>query len=316
MSISRRDVLLTTAAMGVAGVARVARSSAETLTATPSGQRSRDQVPISLNTATLRGHKLPVAEVIEIAAKAGFDGIEPWVSELDQHVQSGGKLSDLRKRLEDHGLAVTGAVAFSEWIVDDDARRAKGLEDAKRRMQQVAEIGGTHIAAPPAGSDAAIDLIKAAERYRELLELGETFGLVPALEIWGFARNLFRLGQAVGVALEAQHPKACVLPDVYHLYKGGSGLSGVGRLNAGLLAGFHFNDYPSDPPREAIADKDRVYPGDGVAPLAGLVRDLRAIGYRGPVSVELFNPQYARQDPLQVARTAFEKTRRVLVGEA
>ena len=39
---------------------------------------------------------------------------------------------------------------------------------------------------------------------------------------------------------------------------------------------------------------------------------LRTIGYRGPLSVELFNPDYAKQDPLIVARTALSKTRRLL----
>jgi sugar phosphate isomerase/epimerase len=121
---------------------------------------------------------------------------------------------------------------------------------------------------------------------------------------------VFRLGQAAGIAIEAHHPKACVLPDVYHLHRGGSGLDGVRKVNADLLAGFHLNDYPADPPAERLRDADRIYPGDGVAPLGQLFRDLRAIGYRGAVSIELFNPEYYKQDPLRVAKTALEKTRR------
>jgi sugar phosphate isomerase/epimerase len=102
-----------------------------------------------------------------------------------------------------------------------------------------------------------------------------------------------------------------VLPDVYHLYKGGSGLSGVRLLGRDMIAGFHLNDYAAEPPREKIRDSDRIYPGDGIAPLPQLFRDLKAIGYAGAVSVELFNPTYYAQDPLQVARTALEKTRAV-----
>jgi sugar phosphate isomerase/epimerase len=83
-------------------------------------------------------------------------------------------------------------------------------------------------------------------------------------------------------------------------------------VNPELIAGFHLNDYPADPPAERVKDSDRVYPGDGVAPLAQLFRDLRDIGYRGAVSIELFNPEYYKQDPLRVAQTALEKTRRVM----
>ena len=65
-------------------------------------------------------------------------------------------------------------------------------------------------------------------------------------------------------------------------------------------------------PRETIRDQHRVYPGDGVAPLTKLFRDLQDIGYRGPLSIELFNREYYQQDPERVAKTALEKTRAVM----
>ena len=74
------------------------------------------------------------------------------------------------------------------------------------------------------------------------------------------------------------------------------------------------NDYPSSPPREQISDKQRVYPGDGVAPLSAIFADLRRIGYAGMLSVELFNEEYYRQDALTVARTALDKLRAAVVG--
>lgn len=179
-------------------------------------------------------------------------------------------------------------------------------------MGQLAQIGGLRIAAPPAGDVKNVDPLKAAERFRELLEVGEREGVLPTLEIWGAAAFLNRLGQAVMIALEAHHPKATVLADVFHLYKGGSGLSSIRQLNPAILGGFHLNDYPADPPREKASDKDRIYPGDGVAPLKQLFRDLRAIGYPGPLSIELFNPEYYKQDPAAVAKMALDKTRAVM----
>ncbi len=270
---------------------------------------------ISLNTSTLRGHKLPITQIIDIAAKAGYGGIEPWPDDLDRHVQSGGTLKDLDKRLKDGGLAVTGAIHFANWMIDDDAGRAKGLEDAKQMMGKLAQIGATHMAAPPHGDVKNVSLLAAAERYRTLLELSEAFGVTPAIELWGFAPNLYRLGQTALVAIEADHPKACILPDVYHLVRGGSGFSGIRRLAGSLYGGFHLNDLPKDhPPREKLTDADRVYPGDGVMPLRQLLRDLRSVGYDGALSVELFNPHYYQQDPMFVARTALEKTQALITA--
>jgi len=311
-SLSRRDILMRSAAAGAATAFSSIGAGAEQTTSEPTACKSPVPFRISLNTSTLRGQKLPITDLVEIAAKAGYDGLEPWMDEIERHVGSGGSLKDLANRIQDRNLRVTGAIAFYEWMVDDDTKRAKALEQVKRQMGMLAEIGGTHIAAPPCGDVKNVDLLKAAQRYRELIELGANAGIVPTLEIWGWATNLTRLGQAVLVALEADHPKACILPDVYHLYKGGSGLAGIARLNPDMLGGFHLNDYPADPPREKIADKDRVDPGDGVAPLKTLISDLRTIGYRGPVSVELFNPNYFQQDPMLVAKTALAKTRAII----
>jgi sugar phosphate isomerase/epimerase len=265
------------------------------------------------NTSTIRGQKLPLAEEVDIAAKAGYQAIEPWIGEIEAHQKSGGSLADLKKRISDHGLSVESAIGFAEWAVDDDARRAKGLEQARRDMDLVQKIGGTRIAAPPAGATdvANIDYLKVAERYHALLTLGDHIGIVPQVEVWGFSKMLHRLGQAVLVAAESGHPQACVLPDVYHLYKGGSDFAGLKLLSGAAMHVFHMNDYPASPPRQTIGDKDRVYPGDGIAPLADIIQTLRAIDFNGFLSIELFNPEYWQREPLQVAREALNKMQEV-----
>jgi sugar phosphate isomerase/epimerase len=259
------------------------------------------------------GQKLDLVELATIAAKAGYQAIEPWISELDRYVQAGGSLRELGKRIADLGLTVPSAIGFAEWIVDDPVRRKKGLEEVRRSMVLVHQMGGQRLAAPPAGAtQQSIDVQQAAERFRAVLDLGERMGIVPQLELWGFSRTLSRLGEVMHVALESGHPKACVLLDIYHLYKGGSGFQGLHLLGSPALQVIHFNDYPADPPRIAITDAQRIYPGDGVAPLKDVVRTLRRMGYQGVLSLELFNRDYWKQDALLVARTGLEKMRAVV----
>jgi 2-keto-myo-inositol isomerase len=272
----------------------------------------------SLNTSTLRGHRLPLVEELEIAAEAGYQGVEPWIDELDRYVAEGGSLIELGVRIQDLGLRVENAIGFFEWIVDDPQRRQAGLNEAKRNMDMVAQLGGRRLAAPPFGATEQTDLnlLAAAERYHSLLELGDQTGVTPVLEVWGFSRTLSRLGEAVLVATESGHPDACLLLDVYHLYKGGSGIAGLPLLRGSGIAIFHVNDYPAGFERNAITDADRVYPGDGIAPLADLVRTLREIDYAGPLSLELFNKDYYAQDPRVVARTGLAKMRAAFQGAA
>jgi 2-keto-myo-inositol isomerase len=262
-----------------------------------------------LNTATLQGYKLDVVQLAEVAAKAGYQAIEPWVSLINIYVKGGGSLPDLRRRIADLGLTIESAIAFPQWMVDDPAKRASGLEQARRDMDMVAQIGGRRIAAPPAGanSGAEIGLLQVAERYRALLELGDQMGVIPELEFWGISVNLNRLSQAVSVAIETGHPKACVLADVFHLFKGGSGFLGLRMLSGDTLQVFHLNDFPATPPRETIADRDRVYPGDGIAPMNQILADLHRVNPILVLSLELFNPAYWNGDPLETARTGLAK---------
>jgi 2-keto-myo-inositol isomerase len=301
-SVSRRTFLAASA--GVAAVTTTAPAG-EPTPAEPFGY--------CLNTSTIRGQKLPIVQEVEIAARAGYQGIEPWANEFDQHVKDGHSLTDLGKLARDRGLAVADVIAFAEWIVDDDDRRRKGFEEAKRVMAMAQEVGCTRLAAPPKGATEVpgLNLFRAAERYGELCKLGESMGVTPVMEMWGFSQNVRRLGEAVLMAMESGQPKACVLPDVYHFYKGGSDPRGVRLLGKDAIGILHVNDHPAKD-RVAITDADRVYPGDGVAPLKQLFRDLRAIGYRGMLSLEVFNRDYWRQDALAVATTGLEKLRAVV----
>ncbi|HWC99288.1 MAG TPA: sugar phosphate isomerase/epimerase family protein [Candidatus Sulfopaludibacter sp.] len=265
-----------------------------------------------LNTATLQGYKLDLVPTLEIAAKAGYQSVEPWLSAIDAYVKSGGSLSDLRKRIADWGLTVESAIAFPQWIVDDPAKRASGLEQVRRDMDTVAQIGGKRIAAPPAGATtgAEIGLAQIAERYRAVLEVGDRMGVVAELEIWGGSVNLHRLDQAVFVAMQTGHPKACVLPDIFHLYKGGSGFEGLRMLSGEAVQVLHMNDYPANPPRETIADRDRVYPGDGTAPMKQILAEMKRMNPAMVLSLELFNPAYWKGDPLETAKTGLAKMNR------
>ncbi|MFQ5730495.1 MAG: sugar phosphate isomerase/epimerase family protein [Planctomycetaceae bacterium] len=311
-AISRRDVLTAAgaAAVGLAGKTVVA----DRVPKTTDGVAAKTRFRFCLNTSTIRGQKKPLEQEVDIAAKAGYSGIEPWIREIRDYVRRGGKLKDLKKRIADAGLTVESAIGFARWIIDDDRQRTKSLEDARRDMDLLQQIGGRRIAAPPTGAtrQSNLDLLKAAERYGELLKIGSKIGVTPQLEVWGFSRSISRLGEAMHVAVESGRPEACLLPDVYHLYKGGSHFAGLELIHGNAIHVFHVNDYPADPPRAKINDADRVYPGDGVAPLAQVVRTLVRTGFQGALSLELFNRDYWKQDATAVAKTGLAKMKAVV----
>ncbi|WP_266368844.1 sugar phosphate isomerase/epimerase family protein [Tellurirhabdus rosea] len=262
-----------------------------------------------LNTSTIRGQQLGFRKELEIASKAGYNGVEIWIDPLQKYVSAGSSTGEVRRMLADLNLKVEDAIGFAQWIVDDEAVRSKALDQLKREMELLAEIGCKRVAAPAMGATqgTALELKKIADRYRTILDLGEQTGVMPQLELWGFSKNLSRLSEVMYIAVESGHPGARLLLDVYHLYKGGSDLRTLPLVGKPAIEVFHMNDYPTAPPRETIGDADRVFPGDGTAPIASILNTLRTPGKQIVLSLELFNKTYYAQDALQVAKTGLAK---------
>ncbi|PSR53391.1 xylose isomerase [Adhaeribacter arboris] len=269
-----------------------------------------------LNLSTIRGHKLGFVKELEVASKAGFRSVEIWMDTLQNYLKEGGTVQDARKRISDLGLKIENAIGFATWIVDDDTTRNKGLEQLKQEMELLAQIGCHRTAAPPMGAteQPGLDLKKAAERYRTILELGEKTTVMPQLEMWGFSKNLSRVSEVMYVALESGHPKARVLLDVYHLYKGGSSIESLALVGKPALEIFHVNDYAADMPVATITDADRIYTGDGVAPIRKILQAVKAPDRPLVISFEVFNKKYYTQEPLLVAQTALNKMKAVTKG--
>ena len=277
---------------------------------------SEFEVPVALNTSTIRGHNLPLDQQVEVAIAAGYDGIEPWIRDVRAFEKNGGSIDDLAKRMKDANLAVVSAIGFANWISEDAAERDAGLQEAASDMRLVRRLGGRHIAAPPIGAHKP-DLPRPiladiGDRYRALCEVGKAEGVFPQLELWGFSPTLSKLEEMAYVGAAASHPNACFLPDFYHIYKGGNDFESLRMLEASAMHCFHINDYPGEPSIAEIADKDRVYPGDGVCPLPKLIRTLLDNGFRGTFSLELFNPDYWQRPVEEVAKVGLEKTRAVI----
>lgn len=293
----------------------LAISSAELLPAETT--RNKEQPFIySLNMSTLRGHQLGFRKELEVAAKAGYGSVEIWVNTLQDFLKTGATLAEAKRIIDDLGLKVEDAIGFATWIVDDEAARTKAIDQLKMEMEQLAQIGCPRIAAPPMGATTgdSLDLAKVAERYRTILELGDKTGVVPHLELWGFSKNLSRVGEILYVAVESGHPSARLLMDVYHLHKGGSGSESIKAVGKPLIEIFHINDYPATPPRETITDANRVYAGDGVAPLKEMMKTLVNPAKPVILSFEVFNKNYYAQDALVVAKTGLAKMKKVTEG--
>jgi sugar phosphate isomerase/epimerase len=266
--------------------------------------------------STIRGQKLGFIKELQVAAKAGFTSVEIWIDTFQAYLQNGGSTTEAKKVIDDLGIKVENAIGFAKWIVDDEATRKAALAQLQHEMDQLAKIGCARIAAPPSGATGLplIDLDVITERYLTILQLGEQTGVMPILEMWGSSHNLKKISQVLYVTAQSGHKDARILLDAFHIYKGGSSLDSLQFVGKPAIEIFHINDYPSGIPPAKIFEPDRVYPGDGIAPLKDMLSAIKNPENSVILSLEVFNQSYYAQDALLVAKTGLAKIKSVAEG--
>ena len=263
-----------------------------------------------LNTSTIR--PTPLLTKIKVAAAAGYSAIEPWNDEVTEYLDDGGSIKELRSALSDAGLKVVSVIALHGWVTAEGDSYAQVLDDCKRRMDQAAALGSPYIVASPPRE--AVDLGHAARRFGELMRLGREAGVAPSMEFLGFVDGIKSVDAAWTIATECGEPGATVVADVFHMIRGGGSVDDLKRLPGDRLACFHVNDLPAKPDPLTQTDADRVMVGEGIADLPRVVANLRAIGYRGPLSLELFNRALWEKDPAEVVKVGLDRIK-ALVGD-
>lgn len=273
-------------------------------------QRGASPWPICLDTSTIRPASLK--EKVKIAAKAGYDAIEPWDMELEEFEREGGNLKELGKEIAGLGLKVPSVIGLWNALPPTKDLFQESLKNTRNRMRMAQAIGAEHIQTIPNTVGENYDIKWVSARYKDIIEIGmKEFNLKPALVFVKYF-PVKTLGQAVAIAMDADHPNAMVIPDVYHMYISEGGFEGLKLMNGNAFAIFQFNDAPSTPEFNSLKDEHRVYPGDGILPLPQILKDLKASGFKGCVSLELYNPEYYKQNLQKVAETGLRKTLEVI----
>ena len=259
----------------------------------------------SLNGSTIR--TTPILRQIEAAAQAGFEGLEIWFDKVDQHVASGGSVTEIRQAVDDHGLVVPTCIYLGDWFDSAGEACRQALDECRRRMEIASQLGAPCvIAGPPLGK---ADYQLGAQRYRELLELGAEFGVKPSMEFLGFVDDLNTIEDALEIMQKCGHPDATTVVDPAHIYRGGGSLESLAMLTADQVAVAHFDDCPADVPREIQHDEHRVWPGEGIFDLPRYLQLLEQIGYDRFLSLELFRKDLWERDPFDVAAEGMAKMR-------
>lgn len=128
----------------------------------------------------------------------------------------------------------------------------------------------------------------AAVEYREAAKVAADNGVRLAIEplnpiLMNVDTFIGSLAQAGRIIDSVDHPACGLFADVWHFWEDTGAPEQIARYGTKIF-GVHVNDW-----RDPRAFGDRVLPGDGCIPLVPLLRAIRATGYDGAYTLELFS---------------------------
>ena len=235
-------------------------------------------------------------------AKAGIKNVEPSSGLLDDFLKND-SLATAKRVLTDNGLKVVSGAIGTIGLWEPNSKFAENLEAFKKRCEQFAELGAPLVYSPCV-TDAKFtpdDYARSPQNIRQVAGVARQFQLKVAAEFVRSSTFMASLPTALRLHRAAAHPNFGILFDCYHFWSGPSKMEDMDMIRPGEIIHAHLND-TQDLPRELLDLQSRVVPGDGVAPLAKILRKLVDKGYSGPISVELFLPKYQMADPFELAK--------------
>jgi 2-keto-myo-inositol isomerase len=255
---------------------------------------------------------MPTDFVTDVRAysAAGFEAMELWLDKVERYLEQGHDLRETATLLRDQGLATPAACAQGNLLLPQGAERAAALDQLRRRLEILQALGCPVLIVPaealpqPVPRPVASLYEMAAAHLAGACELARPFGVSLALEFIKGARLAGTPLTAQEIVARSGQGNAGVLFDTFHFYAGYGKMEDLEKLDGRRLLFVHVNDAPGSIPREALTDRDRVLPGEGVFPLAAIVERLRRVGYAGHYSLELFNEQIWAEDPFTAAARA------------
>ena len=268
---------------------------------------------IGFNGASTMKADLPTD--IRIASQAGYDLIEIWAKKMEAYL-SDHNLDDVRKLLEKACIKPL-AINSVEFITFNSPWEKTNTMNLISRYAEIADrLGCPYVVVVPSPRPKdATDKEVQDESVSMLTEISDRFKghkVRFAFEFLGFRWCSVSTLKEVDKIVKAVNRKNIgMVLDTFHFYAGGSSVDTIRNVDKEKLFIFHIND-AERLPREELQDAHRLYPGEGVIPLKEIVSGLKGIGYDGPVSLEMFRPEYWVRPPEEVARRGIEAIRKLI----
>jgi 4-hydroxyphenylpyruvate dioxygenase len=242
----------------------------------------------SIATVCLSGNLL---DKLEAAAAVGFDGVEIFENDL---LTFEGTPAEIRRLAESLGLAITLFQPFRDFEAMPEPQRTRNMDRAERKFDVMQALGTDLILVCSNTQPAAIDdPARAAADLAEMAERAARRGLRVGYEALAWGRHVRRWRQAWDIVRMADHAALGLIVDSFHTLSLGDDPAGIAEVPGEKLFFVQLADAPRlDMDVLSWSRHFRNFPGQGDLDVGGFLGAVARSGYRGPLSLEVFNDEF------------------------
>ncbi|MBE1495580.1 4-hydroxyphenylpyruvate dioxygenase [Amycolatopsis lexingtonensis] len=247
----------------------------------------------SIATVCLSG---TLEDKLTAAARAGFDGVEIFENDL---VASSWSPKEIGEHCAELGLTIDLYQPFRDFEAVPPDVLARNLRRAELKFDVMGQLGAdTMLVCSSVSPDAVDDDDLAAEQLHLLAERAAARGIRIAYEALAWGRFVNTYDHSWRIVRRAAHPALGLCLDSFHILSRGSDPAAIRTIPGEKL----FFLQLADAPRLQMdvlqwSRHHRLFPGQGAFDLTAFTGHVLAAGYRGPLSLEVFNDVFRQADP-------------------
>ncbi len=241
-----------------------------------------------------------LADKLEAAAAAGFEGIELFESDLTYY---GGTPEEVRARAGELGLEIVALQPFRDAEGLPPAERERMLDRLERKLDLMERLGTRLLlVCSQTRPDSSGEPERLVEDLRLLAERAQRRGAVIGYEALAWGRHVSDWRQAWELVRRVDHPTLGLILDTFHLLAKGSPTAPIRDLPAEKIVLVQTADAPALAMDPLFWSRHyRCFPGQGELDVESVLRELFATGWDGWLSHEIFSDDFRSTSARQAA---------------
>ncbi|MFM0591512.1 MULTISPECIES: bifunctional sugar phosphate isomerase/epimerase/4-hydroxyphenylpyruvate dioxygenase family protein [Paraburkholderia] len=239
----------------------------------------------SIATVSISG---TLVEKLTAIQAAGFEGVEIFENDL---LYFDGSPADVRRIAGDLGLKIMLFQPFRDFDGVSPERLARNLERAKRKFDVMHELGTerilvcSNVSPDTIGDDALM-----TDQLGALARAAEAAGVIAGYEALAWGKHVKTYRHAWKLVNAVNHPNLGLVLDSFHTLSLNDTVDAIAEIPGERIAFVQI----ADAPKLAMDVLEwsrhyRCFPGQGDFDLAGFTAQVVKTGYKGPLSLEIFN---------------------------